>query len=388
MNHQPFLEPLNEDQRMLRESLLGTVARVSPPDRIRELDGRKEFDDALHGALAELGVWGLGVSEDHGGSGFGPIEQVVALEALGRTSTSTAVFGVVHFMASRLLQEYGTDAQKQKWLPGLSAGTLKASFCLSEAGGGTDILAAMTTKARKVDGGWRINGNKMWISGALRADLLIVLARTSENRSRGITMFLVPADAKGFAAAEVDTFAINGLDTCALSFDDVEVGDDAVLGDIDDGFRHVIATLNGERLNASAVAIGIGNGALETAVRYAMEREAFGRPIGRFQAVQHRLVDAGVALHCAWLTTLQAARLDDEGHLLDVASSMAKLASARAAVQATDVGMETMGGAGFARDFPMERYFRDARLYTFAPLTNDMISNLLGERWLMLPRSF
>lgn len=388
MNHQPFLEPLNEEQRMLRDSLLGTVARISPPSRIRDLDGRKEFDDALHAALAELGIWGLGVADEHDGSGFGPTEQVVALEALGRTATSMAVFGVVHFMAVRLFREYGTDAQKKMWLPGLAAGTLKASFCLSEAGGGTDILAAMTTKARKVDGGWRIRGNKMWISGALRADLLIVLARTSENRSRGITMFLVPADAAGFAATEVDTFAINGLDTCALSFDDVEVADEAVLGELDNGFQHVIATLNGERLNAAAVAIGIGNGALESAVDYAAERQAFGRPIGRFQVVQHRLVEAGVALHCAWLATLQAARLDDEGQLLDVASSMAKLAAAKAAIKATDVGMETMGGAGFARDFPMERYFRDARLYTFAPLTNDMISNLLGERWLMLPRSF
>jgi acyl-CoA dehydrogenase len=384
----PQLAKLTEEQEMLRDMLERTIERVSPVARAQKLDNAKEFDTELHAALGELGILGVGVPEDLGGSGGGAVEQVAVLEVLGRKATSMAVFMVVHFMITRLLAENGSAAQKRDYLAPLTRGEIKASFCLTEAGGGTDVLAAMKTKATRTAGGWSLSGNKMWISGASTSDIMVVLARTSEHRSRGLSMFLVPARTPGVVASEVSTFAINGYDTNSLAFDDVQVPEDALMGTLDNGFPQVIATLNGERMNAAAVAVGIGRGALEVTRDYALERVAFGRPIGGFQAVQHQLAVAGVAIETAWLATLEAARRDEEGEATDVLSSIAKWASARAAVQCTDTGMEIFAGAGFDTDLPIQRYYRDARLYSFAPLNQNMALNMIAERWFGFPRSF
>lgn len=384
----PEIATLTEEQEMFRSALEGAIGRVSPVDRAQRLDNAKQFDAELHQALAELGIMGLGVPEEMGGSGGGAIEQVLALEVLGRKATSMAVFMVVHFMITRLLRENGTRAQKKEFLEPLAHGALKSSFCLTEAGGGTDILASMKTRATRDGDGWVINGNKMWISGASTSDVMVVLARTGEHRSRGITMFLVPSRAPGVQAREVSTMAINGYDTNAVSYDDVSVAETAVLGEIDQGFAQVVATLNGERMNAAAVAVGIGRGAVEVTRDYALERSAFGKPIGQFQAVQHQLAEAGIAIESAWLMTLEAARHDEAGRPTDVISSMAKWSSAKAAVQCTDIGMQIFAGAGFDTDLPIQRYYRDVRLYSFAPLNQNMAINLVGERWLGFPRAF
>lgn len=384
----PQLAKLTEEQEMLREMLERTVERVSPVSRAQKLDNAKQFDAGLHAALGELGILGLGVPEELGGSGGGATEQVAVLEILGRKATSMAVFMVVHFMITRLLRENGSEEQRRTYLAPLIKGEIKASFCLTEAGGGTDILASMKTKAVRSEGGWSISGNKMWISGASTSDIMVVLARTSEHRSRGLSMFLVPSRAAGVTANEVSTMAINGYDTNAVAFDDVLVPGDALMGVLDNGFPQVIATLNGERMNAAAVAVGIGRGALEVTQEYALERAAFGRPIGQFQAVQHQLSIAGIAIETAWLATLEAARRDEAGEATDVLSSMAKWASARAAVQCTDTGMEIFAGAGFDTDLPIQRYYRDARLYSFAPLNQNMALNMIAERWFGFPRSF
>jgi len=379
---------LSDEQRLLCESIERTVERVSPLERVQRLDNAKAFDDELHAALAELGVLGVGVPEAGGGSGGGPVEEVLALEVLGRRATSMAVFLVVHFMATRLLAEHGTAAQKSRYLAGLCAGRLKAAFAMTEAAGGTDVLASVTTRARWQGDGWILQGSKMWISGARRADVLVVVARTAEHRTRGLTLFLVPRASPGVTVSEVRTVAINSLDTCEIAFEDVRLGRESLLGTADQGFHQVLGTLNSERMNAAAVAVGIARGAEQAALAYARERRAFGKPIGQFQALQHRLVQAGVRLEAAWLLTLRAAADDAAGAPADISASMAKLAASWAATEATQVGMEVMGGAGFDTDLPMQRYFRDARLYVFAPLTNDMVTNYLGERWLGLPRSF
>lgn len=384
----PQIAKLSEELEMFRAALEGTIDRVSPVARVQKLDNAKEFDAELHRALAELGVMGLGVPEEHSGSGGHALEQVVALEVLGRKATSMAVFMVVHYMITRLLRENGTAEQKVRYLGPLAAGTIKASFCLTEAGGGTDILAAMKTRAVREGDGWVLSGNKMWISGASTSDIMIVLARTGEHRSRGITMFLVPTPTEGVTTHEVSTFAINGYDTNELALDNVRLPADAVLGEVDQGFSQVVATLNGERMNAAAVAVGIGRGALEVTRQYALERQAFGKALGQFQAVQHQIATAGIAIESAWSLALEAARSDAEGRPTDVVSSMAKWASAKAAVQCTDTGMEIFAGAGFDTNLPIQRYYRDARLYSFAPLNQNMALNMIGERWLGFPRSF
>lgn len=379
---------LNDDEIMYCDALNKVLAKEASVQRVQELDNKKQFDFQLHKALAEMGAWGIGVDDSLDGTGGGPVMQVLTLEALGRHATSMAVFGVIQFMVTRLLRQFGTPAQQQKYLGPLCSGDIRASFCMTEAGGGTDILATLKTRAVKHGVGWKLNGSKYWISGATRSDLLIVVARTAEHRSRGITLFLVPAHAQGVSATELNTFAINGYDTCSISFDDVELSDDSVLGTENQGFMQVLGTLNSERLNASAVAAGIGRGAHQYAVAYAKEREAFGHPIGKFQALQHKLVHSGADLEAAWTLTLSAARLEEGGRDVSVESAIAKLTTSGAGQRAAELGMEVLAGTAFDVDVPMQRYYRDIRLYSFAPLTDNMIANFLGERWLGLPRSY
>ncbi|MGB1880744.1 MAG: acyl-CoA dehydrogenase family protein [Gammaproteobacteria bacterium] len=378
----------DEDEGIYCDALKKLLSEAAPVQRVQSLDNDKAFDFELHQALADLGAWGIGIDEALGGSGGGPVLQVLTLELLGHHATSMAVFGVIQYMATRLVHQYGSEQQRQRLLGSLCEGRIRASFCMTEAGGGTDILASMKTRATRIDGGWRLNGTKYWISGASRSDVLIVVARTSEHRSRGVTLFLVPADAAGAAASPLDTFAINGYDTCEVNFCDVELPEDAVLGTVDQGFMQVLGTLNSERLNAAAVAAGIGRGAHRLALDYAREREAFGRPIGQFQALQHKLVHRGVELEAAWTMTVGAARLEQEGRDVSIESAMAKLATSGAGQRAAELGMEVLGAAAFDQSLPMQRYYRDIRLYSFAPLTDNMIANFLGERWLGLPRSY
>ena len=379
---------ITEDENIYCDALEKLLLEVASVQRVQAFDNEKAFDVELHNSLAGIGAWGIGVDEALGGSGAGPVLQVMTLELLGRHATSMAVFGVIQYMATRLLIQYGSEPQRDELLAPLCAGEVRASFCMTESGGGTDILASMKTRATKTADGWCLNGTKYWISGASSSDVLIVVARTSEHRSRGITLFLVPTNQSGVSTTVLDTFAINGYDTCEVNFNDVELPADAVLGTVDQGFMQVLGTLNSERLNASAVASGIGRGAHRLALDYAKEREAFGRPIGQFQALQHKLVHVGVDLEAAWTMTVHAARLEEEGHDVAIESAMAKLATSGAGQRAAELGMEVLGAAAFDVGYPMQRYFRDIRLYSFAPLTDNMIANFLGERWLGLPRSY
>jgi alkylation response protein AidB-like acyl-CoA dehydrogenase len=377
-----------EEQVLFEDTLVKAISNTSPPEKVAKLDAAKRFDDDLHAMLARLGVWGLGVDEEFNGSGGTNIEQLIALRALGRLSTSMAVFCVVQFMITRLLKDNANAAQKDKWLKPLAAGDCKASFCLTEAGGGTDILRAMKTRARPVDGGWQLNGAKMWISGATTSQFYVVLARTSEGKTDGVSMLIVPSNAKGIKATEVETFAINGYDTCQVYFDDVFVPSGNLLGVEGQGFRQVLATLNSERINASAVALGIAQGAIQYAAAYAKDRPAFGKTLSRLQAVQHKLANVATSLELAWSFLVDTAVRDDAGEKMDVASSMVKLASSNVAKQAADVGMEILGGAGFDASGPMQRYYRDHRLYSFAPLNDEMCRNLIAERYFGFERAF
>lgn len=379
---------LTPEQQLFEDSLVKAIGKASPLEKVQRLDLAKRFDDELYAALAELGIWGLGVPENDGGTGGSNVEQMLALRALGDLSTSTAVFCVVQFLITRLLKDNASAEQKQRYLAPLAAGKVKASFCLTEAGGGTDILRAMKTRAEPVEGGYRLNGTKMWISGASTSDFYVVLARTAPGKTDGVSMMFVSARAKGVSAREVDTFAINGYDTNQVYFDDVFVPAVDLIGTEGKGFRNVLATLNSERINASAVALGIAQGALQYAARYAKERPAFGKTLSELQAVQHKLANVATSLELAWTFLLDVARRDDAGEAVDVHSSMAKLASSNVAKEATDVGMEIMGGAGFDTSSPMQRYYRDHRLYSFAPLNDEMCRNLIAERHFGFNRAF
>lgn len=381
----------DEDQRSLRELVREVVSTVATPQRLSDFDEREAFDEELYSALAESGL--VALQADLDGSHASHLSQTVVLEELGATATSMAVSFVVQYMGVTMLSQHATAAQKETVLAPLLSGEQRVAFALTEPGGGTDVARAMATRARQQDdGSWVLNGSKLWISGADDAGTLIVLARTSEPEGsaiNGITMFLVPAGTEGLSVNVLDTIGIHGLSTCEVGIDEVKLPADAVLGEVGKGFRQVLATLNGERLNAAAVALGIARGAQEASLAFVREREAFGRQIGGFQILQHRLVDGAVQIELVRGIVQRAAQATDAGSdSAPALTAMAKLSAAEAAVQITEHGMRSMGGSGLSREYPMQRFFRDARLYTFAPLTDEMTRNFLGEHYLQLPRSY
>lgn len=385
----PLAEP--DERRQLRETVRSLVERTSPPARVRELDEAEAFDDALYARLADLGVLGIDAPAALGGAGD-LRDQLVVIEELAAGPTSMAAFLIVQFMVIQVLGAFGETAEQQAVLVDLVHGRTKVSFALSEPDGGTDIARAMRTRAvREHDGGWRINGAKLWTSGASTATWLVVLARTREATGSaidGVSMFLVPAQSTGVAIREIDTLGIHGLSTCEVLLDDVLVGPEALLGVEHAGFRQAFATLDREGLNACAACLGVGRGALEFAANYATERQVFGRSVGSFQVPQHWLVDGAVRLESARSLMLRAAEISIQGGNAEVLAHMAKLTASEAAQELTVRGMQLMGGFGFSREMPMQRWFRDVRLWNFAPLNNEMVRNRIGERLLRLPRSY
>ena len=379
---------LSPEQILFEDAIARTVGKVSPVERVQKLDTAKTFDTELHAALADLGVFGLGVAPEDGGSGGINADQMIALRSLANRATSMAIFCVVQFLVTRLLKDNANSEQRKLFLAPVAAGKAKASFCLTEAGGGTDILRTMKTRAHRDGDDYVLNGAKMWISGATTSDFYIVLARTAPGKTDGVSMFAVPRDTSGITAREIETFAVNGYDTCQVFFDDVRVPARNMIGAEGQGFRNVIATLNSERINCSAVAVGIAQGAMQTAAEYARTRLAFGKSLSEFQAVQHKLANVATTIELAWTFALDTARQEHEGSPVDVASSMAKLAASNAAKLATDVGMEILAAAAFDTANPMQRYYRDHRLYAFAPVNDEMCRNLIAERYFNFGRAF
>jgi alkylation response protein AidB-like acyl-CoA dehydrogenase len=304
-----------------------------------------------------------------------------------------AAFLIVQFMVVQVLSSFAATDEQRAVLRDLVNGRTKVSFALSEPDGGTDIARVMRTKAVRDGeaGGWRISGRKQWTSGATNAQWLIVLARTREPQGSsidGVTMFFVPADARGVEIREIDTFGIHGLSTCEVVLDDVVVPAEAVLGTENAGFRQAFATLNREGLIACAACLGVGRAALAYAASYAGSREVFGKPVGSFQVPQHWLADAAVQLEAARSFMVRAAEIEVHGGNAEVLAHMAKLTASEAAQTVALKGMQLMGGYGYSRELPMQRWFRDVRLWNFAPLNNEMVRNRIAERLLRLPRSY
>jgi alkylation response protein AidB-like acyl-CoA dehydrogenase len=386
-------DPLSEapERAELRRTVRRLIEEVSPPERTSELDENETFDERLYAKLAELGLLGIDAPEEFGGQGD-VRDQLVVVEELARGPTSMAAFMIAQFAVVQVLAGFGGTPRAREVLEGLVAGRTKVSFALSEPDGGTDVARAMKTRAqRKGSEGFVLRGQKTWTSGAAAADWIVVLARTAEaQRSpiEGITMFLVSTRTKGIEVRPIDTFGIHGMSTCDVFLDDVEVGPEAILGELDRGMRQVFATVNREGLNAAAATLGVGMGALELAVEYAKARRVFDKPIASFQVPQHWMVDAAVQLEASRSLMIRAAEIEVAGGNADALASMAKLVASEAAVEISLRGMQIMGGAGYTRASAMQRLFRDGRLWSFSPLNNEMVRNRLGEGWLGLPRSY
>jgi len=293
-------------------------------------------------------------------------------------------------MTARVLRESGTPAQKQELLPRLAAGDFLMSFGMSEPGGGTDVLA-LKTRATLQGNEWLVRGQKLYTSFADDADAILVLCRTDPaegaKRARGLSLVLTPRHQPAVQVRRLELMGMRAACTCEVFLDDARAPADALVGGQGNGWRTLLASLDEERILCAAMYVGITAAALEQALQYARDRNAFDRPIGAFQAVQHPLAETATELEQIRLLTAKAAWLQSQGMDCATEAAMAKLAATETAVRATDRGMRVLGGYGLVEESPMERLFRDTRLGPFSPISNEMVKNFVGER-LGLPRSY
>jgi acyl-CoA dehydrogenase len=379
-----------DEQRLFRQSVRDFVERECPKERARAWEQSEEFPWELWEALTKAGLHGVGVAEEYGGQGGDIIDQMIVAEQLARNLAGlTWAWGITSFSGAKSVGLYGTQAQKRAIIPDMVAGRRMFAIALTEPGGGTDVLGQMRTRAQKVDGGWRVSGTKIWSTCAHVADTLLLVARTNEGEkpSRGITVFLCDAKGEGVRATPIPKLGMRCIGSCEVQLDDVFIPDENVLGEVDEGWKQLVGTLNNERIMVAALCCGILEGVLEDAVRYASDRVAFSKPIGQFQALQHGIANIHMDLETSRLHTYRAAWLQAQGRPCGVESTMAKCLASEAAVRAADFGIQLLGGYGYALEFDMQRYWRDARLYRIGPISNEMSRNYIGES-LGLPRSF
>lgn len=379
-----------EEERALTAAVGSYLDRELPPDRVLDLDERRDLPIEVWRGLSTLGLLGIGIPEELGGSGGGAAEAFIVTSEIARRFPSLAVDYVLVAMTARTYAEHGTPEQ-QRVLADFASGRLVSCFGISEPDSGTDALA-LRTRAREVDGEWRITGRKLWISMAHHADQMLLLARTDEpadsaRRAHGVSLIQVPMDQPGITVRRVPLGGMRAAGTCEVVLDDAVAPLANLVGERGRGFHGLRSSLAVERVLSAAISNGIGRQALDLALTYAKERQAFGRPIGEFQAVQHRLVDAVADVAASQLLVERAVRAIDDGLEATAAATLAKAHAAEATARAVDVGMRTMAAMGLAAESRMQMLFRDARLQLFSPVSNEMARNLSGEA-LGLGRSY
>jgi acyl-CoA dehydrogenase len=338
--------------------------------------------------LAEAGLLGLGVPEDMGGSGGGVTELVTLAEALGRTGVPLTGYVVVPFFCRVPVIKVGTPAQIEAVVKPTLTGEPSVAFAFTEPDSGTNSFA-MRTRARKTEAGWRLDGQKTYISGADEAPMLMVAARTSPAEGRAeLTLFVLPTDTRGISVTPQNITVNAPEKQCSVFFDDVEVPDSAVLGEPGKGAAYLFDGLNPERLVAAAGSIGLGDFVLQKGVRYANERAPFGSPIGAYQSVAHPMARAKVGLEAAKLFAYRGAEIFDAGGDAGHLSNMAKLMASESAWAAADSVIQAYGGAAFDVDNDVLWLLETLRLTRVAPLNNEMILNSISSHVLGLPRSY
>jgi len=371
---------LSDEQRLLRETARAFAEREIAP-HARAADREERFDPALAAKLGEMGFIGAVLDPAHGGGGLDYLSYGLIVEEIGRVDSSArTIVSVNTSLVGSAIDRFGTEEQKRRWLPGICAGTGLGCFGLTEPDSGSDA-AGLRTRARRTDGGWRLNGQKMWISLADFAAVALVFARTSDDPGhRGISAFLVPTDAPGFSAQRIHgKLGLRASDVAAVSLDDVELPDDALLGEEGRGFRVALTALESGRYSVAAGAVGVCQGALDASVAYAKERRQFGRPIARFQLVQAMLADMRVRTDAARMLLWRAGHLKDTGQPNSTETSIAKLYASEAAVHCADVAIQVHGGSGYVDDHPVERFWRDARVTTLYEGTTQVQQLLIGR---------
>lgn len=371
---------LGESAEMIRESVARFADEQIAPIAAK-VDAEDWFPRELWPAMGDLGLHGITVEEDWGGIGLGYLEHVIAVEEVSRASASVGLsYGAHSNLCVNQIRRWGSAAQKGKYLPGLISGEHVGSLAMSEAGAGSDVVG-MKLRAEPVPGGFRLNGTKFWITNGAYADVLVVYARTdAEAGSKGITAFLVEKDMPGFSIGQkIDKMGMRGSPTCELVFDDCFVPEENVMGPLNGGVKVLMSGLDYERVVLAGLQIGIMQACLDTVIPYVRERRQFGAAIGTFQLIQAKVADMYVALQSARAYVYAVARACDAGRTTRFDAAGAILLASENAFRVAGEAVQALGGAGYTRDWPVERYLRDAKLLDIGAGTNEIRRMLIGR---------
>jgi len=364
---------LNDEQQALRDMLRTFVAKEVRP-KAGEWDASAVFPRETVAKLGELGLLGAMVPEEYGGSGMDTVSYAVAVEEISKGDGSLGLTVASHnSLCTAHILGFGSEAVKRKYLPELASGRALGAWGLTEAGSGSDSLG-MRTKAEWRKDRWVINGSKMFITQGNVAGVYVILAVTDrDKRKDGVTAFVFPAGTKGLSVGRtLHKLGMRSSDTAELVFEDLEVGPDAVVGQVNSGFRDTMINLAGGRISIAALSVGIGLGAMLEALAYSKERVQFGRAVSEFQAIQGMFADMGTELEAAELMTFRAAALKDAGRPHVREAAMAKLFASEAAMRATIKAVQVFGGYGYTQEYPAERYMRDAKLCEIGEGTSEV----------------
>ncbi|MBI5591647.1 MAG: acyl-CoA/acyl-ACP dehydrogenase [Deltaproteobacteria bacterium] len=380
---------------MLRKSMREFVDKEIKGEYARDLDddlSKMFIDESMWQKIKDLGIFAASVPEEYGGLGGSIIDDVIISEEFARGSTAVAMsFGATTGFGARSILFGGTEEQKRLYLPQIAEGEIKFAMAVTEPAGGTDLLGAITTTARPEGDHFIVSGQKIYITNAHMADYILTLVRTDETtrkKSKSLTLFLMPVkDNPGVKIVPMKKFTIKGASACEVFFDNAKVPAENMVGELHNGWYVLLKTLNHERIIVAALTNGIGQAALEDMVAYAKKREAFGRPIGQYQSIQHKIADTAMELELAKLITYKAAWLLEAGKPCHMEAVMAKVFSSEMAFKAGTRGLDIFAGYGVTLECDMQRYFRDSRQCTFSPISNEMARNFIAEQF-GLPKSY
>ena len=362
-----------EHQNMIKQTIREFAAKNIKP-KMMDWDESQEFPVEVFKELGKLGLMGVLVPQEYGGSGFSYTDYVTAIVELSRVCGSIGLSMAAHnSLCTGHILQFGNETQKKKYLPKLASGEWIGAWGLTEAGTGSDAMR-MRCVAKQDGNNWVLNGTKNWITHGLSGNVAVVLARTGELLdSRGITAFIVERGTPGFRGGKKENkLGMRASETAELIFEDCRIPNENVLGNVGEGFIQAMKVLDGGRISIASLSLGIAKGALDAAVKYSKEREQFGQPISNFQGISFKLADMATEIEAAELLTFEAADLKDRGEKVTKVSAMAKYYASEVAVRASTEAVQIFGGYGYTKDFPVEKFYRDSKLCTIGEGTSEI----------------
>jgi butyryl-CoA dehydrogenase len=372
---------LTENQKLFKKTIREFCERELKPIASK-IDQEEYFPYDVYKKMGQMGLMGMTVPQEYGGAGIDKVSYMIALEEVARICGSTGLTVEAHnTLGNGYLYEHGTDEQRKKYLPKLTTGEAFSALAITEPNAGSDV-AGMQTTAELKGKEWVINGSKQFITTGDIAEVVIVMAKTDKEKgAKGISAFIVEKDTPGFKVGQLeDKLGLRGSRTAQLFFENCKIPKENILGEKDKGFYGVMDTLDRGRTAVGAMSVGIAQGALDESVEYAKQRQQFGRPIGKFQAIQWMISDMATEIEAARLLVHKAAFLEDKGEPFGKEASMAKLFASEIAMRATKNAIQVLGGYGYTREYPVERFFRDIKLCQIGEGTSEVQRIVIAKR--------